>query len=83
MILNTMDTINAVFVDNHHHRVVTRTAVLPASPCVRLTMACGLTLDCLPEWVHTPPETVDEHGAPIPWTITFSETAPADCPACG
>ena len=78
----TLDTITSAQIDGHHHRITTKAPVVPGSPTVRLTFACGLTLDCLPDWAHTPPVHVDENGADVPWPITLAEDVPADCPGC-
>jgi hypothetical protein len=75
----TTDTIQSIQIDGVTHRVTGRQTIRHVC---RLSMGCGLTMDCEPAWVQQPPEQFDELGTPVPWTIVFSEDPAHDCPSC-
>lgn len=78
----TLDTLQTALIDGRVHAVTQHAPVRPDDDTVRLTFACGLTLDCLPAWLEAPPTRLDEHGAPVPWAITLAEDGTPDCPGC-
>ena len=84
------DSVSRIQIGDLKHRITARQQVLPAEYDVnnpppvrwRFTLACGLTMDAALPWINTPPETFDENGNPVEWTIGFSDTDDTDCPAC-